>query len=427
MTVAPPRPSLFSDDLLRGLIAMGHVDVLVGLPTLDHADSVGPVVRAVHEGLDRHFLRERTALLNADGGSTDGTPGEVQRASGGESATVSAPTGLRTTHRIVTPYHGVPGRGSALRLLFAAADLVQARAVVVLDPEVTSLAPDWIPALARPVLERGSDFVAPAFARDPAEAPLVTQLVAPLFRAAYGARLQEPLGGVFACSGRFAAEALARTPWEHEPVRDAPDPWLCAHAVAGGFRVVQAALGPHATAPRRNRPGLPEALRQVFGTLLHGLETHEAFWLARAGSEPVETLGAPCAPPDRAPAFDPESLASAFREGLADLAPVLAPVLGDGTLAELDACAARPGVPEIGPATWARAVCAFAAAHRHGGAQRDLLGQALVPLYLGRAAGFLARALRDPPAAAADIETLALAFEGEKPGLVRRWNPNHGR
>ncbi|RPH66008.1 MAG: hypothetical protein EHM78_24390, partial [Myxococcaceae bacterium] len=151
--------TILSDELLSELMALGQVDALVGLPTLNHADSVGPVVRAVHVAFNRELARERTALVNVDGGSTDGTPDIVRDASIVDRETLVASQSLRTRHRISGPYHGVPGKAAALRTFFAAADLLQARAVVVLDPEIASVTPESVVALARPALRGEADFV----------------------------------------------------------------------------------------------------------------------------------------------------------------------------------------------------------------------------------------------------------------------------
>jgi hypothetical protein len=45
--------TILSDAALSHLMAVGQVDVLVGLPTLDHRDSVGTVVRAAHVAFSR--------------------------------------------------------------------------------------------------------------------------------------------------------------------------------------------------------------------------------------------------------------------------------------------------------------------------------------------------------------------------------------
>ena len=43
------QDSLLSDELLRHLMAVGQVDLLVGVPTLDNASTIGGVVQAVRQ------------------------------------------------------------------------------------------------------------------------------------------------------------------------------------------------------------------------------------------------------------------------------------------------------------------------------------------------------------------------------------------
>ena len=73
-------------------------------------------------------------MINSDGGSTDGTPDLIRtrRSTDGDRVQTSHP--LRTLHRVVAPYHGLPGKFTALRTVFAAAELTQAKVLVVLDP-----------------------------------------------------------------------------------------------------------------------------------------------------------------------------------------------------------------------------------------------------------------------------------------------------
>ena len=54
--------SLLSDALLRQLMAVGQVDILVGLPTLNNASTIRSVIRAVHQSFARYFPRDRTFL-----------------------------------------------------------------------------------------------------------------------------------------------------------------------------------------------------------------------------------------------------------------------------------------------------------------------------------------------------------------------------
>jgi len=420
--------SILSDELLRDLIAAGQVDVLVGVPSFNNAGSVGDVVRAVHVAFERLLPRERTLLVNADGGSTDGTPDAVRAASITESESIVSSQALRTIHRISAPYHGLPGKASALRTLFTAAELVQARAVVIVDPDVTSITPEWVMRLVAPVLNEGFDFVAPVYARHPLDGMLVTQLVRPLVRAAYGHRLREPLGGEFGCSARFVAHCLNLEAWDDEWLREGVDLWLALSALAGDFRCAQAPLGTRAVAARAVRPGLPDVIQQVVGALFTCLETHQAYWLERAGSEDLPSVGAGMDTGGEAPAMDAAQMAESFRAGARDLQPLHEQILPPEIGLEVQRSVARDGIPDLGDGIWARIVYAFAAADHARRMPRQHLVQALVPLYLGRAASFLGPGAGGEPAVLGErLEALALEYERSKPWLVERWNPESGR
>src|SRR5262249_12959429 len=106
--------SILSDALLKQLMAVGQVDVLVGLPTLNNAATVVHVAEAVHLCFTRDLPRLRTVMINSDAGSTDGTPELIRDASFLQGDMVQTSQALRTMHRVVTPYHGNPGKNAAL-------------------------------------------------------------------------------------------------------------------------------------------------------------------------------------------------------------------------------------------------------------------------------------------------------------------------
>jgi hypothetical protein len=241
-------------------MAVGQVDVLVGIPTLNNASTIQSVVTAASDAFVRFFPRERTLLLNSDAGSTDETPrlSEASRTIRGRSR---CHTGLRTEHRISTPYHGLPGKGSALRQILTVAELTQAKAVAVLDAEVTTLTPESIAALIQPVRYQQFDYVAPVYARHPADGPLISQLVRPLVRAAYGWQVREPLAAEFGCSHKFLAHCLEQDVWESDLAQYGIDLWLTGTALTGGFSCCQAPLGVRRVQSSPDRPGFAETVR----------------------------------------------------------------------------------------------------------------------------------------------------------------------
>lgn len=423
-----PGASLISDELLRRLMAVGQVDVLVGLPTLNNAATVGNVVAAVHRSFATHFRRQRTFLLNSDGGSDDGTPDIVREASLRQDETLTSREALRTIHRVSAPYHGLPGKGPALQTLFAVAELVQARAVAVLDPDVTSLGADWVERLVAPVWRGEADFVAPAFKRHPHEALLVSQVVRPLFRAAYGYRLHEPLAAEFACSGAFAARCLPDPVWKEPFARYGIDLWLSGTALAEGFRCAEALLGPRLAAAT-SRPALPEAFRQIVSALLDCMALHASFCVGRTGSEPLPLLGSDAGSEPDPPGTDPAPMLAAFRSGLRDLAPLLPSLLDAETLGELQAAAAEADTSFALPdGLWARTLWQAAASYHRAVIHRDHVVQALVPLYLGRAAAFLIETASATPLRAAErLEELSRELERTKSRPFRQRDPENAR
>ncbi len=413
--------SILSDELLDALIACGQVDVLVGLPTLNHADTLGPALRATRAAFNNHFSRERTVLLNSDGGSTDGTTDLVRDAPLAEGETLLTSQSLRTRHRISAPYHGVPGKAGAIQTIFAAADLLQARAVAVLDPEVVSVTADSLAALVRPVLRDGIDFVSPAYARHPLDGPLVTQVVRPVFRAAFGPPLQEPLAGEFACSGSFAAHCLTLKDWANDQLRVAIDLWLTAVAAGGSFRLGEALLGPRQLAPHPG-PGISGLVAQVLDALFTCLRLQEEAWTTRGTVEPVASFGSAQPAPEATAVVDVPGEAARFREGLAAFEPMLARALRAETLDALRAAAAAEGALRLSDELWARAIIDLAVAHAKATLSRDHLVQAAVPLYLGRLASFAAEAAGDTVEVVQQrLEELSLQFERLRPELVELW------
>ena len=46
---------------------VGEVDILIGVPTLNAAATVGPVVQCVRAGLLKYFSRQRAVIINVYG------------------------------------------------------------------------------------------------------------------------------------------------------------------------------------------------------------------------------------------------------------------------------------------------------------------------------------------------------------------------
>jgi hypothetical protein len=412
--------SSLSDALLRELMAVGQVDILVGLPTLNNAATVVDVVRAVHVCFTRDFPRLRTVMINSDGGSTDGTPDLIRTASFTEADMVLTSHSLRTLHRVVAPYHGLPGKHTALRTLFAAVELTQARVLVVVDPSGAATSPERVTELITPINRGEVDFLAPRYRRHPRDGVLVTQLVRPLVRALYGVALDEPLGAEFSCSGRFASHCLEQDIWDHEVARFAIDLWLRTEAMARGFLVGQ--IWRPLTTVAGARAKLREAVQQVVLAVVESLQAHDSFWTTADGVVQLRTWGNDPNEAPYPPAWDYEAMAEQARHDIGEIRPLLEEVLEKDLLARMIGEVSAP-ILAVDDELWVRIVYAFASATRHGRTGLDHLAGMFVPLYLWRAATFMAHAaLENDPTVQARLDSLCETFRRLKPVLVSNWS-----
>jgi hypothetical protein len=412
--------STLPDVLLRQLIAVGQVDVLVGLPTLNNAATIMDVVRAVHVSFTRDFPRLRTVMINSDGGSTDGTPDLIREATFTEADRVQTSHPLRTLHRVLSPYHGLPGKHTALRTIFAAAELTQAKALIVIDPAGPSTMAERVTELIAPLARGDVEFLAPCYRRHPRDGILITQLVRPLVRALYAVGLDEPLGAEFGCSGRFASHCLEQDIWSHESARFAIDLWLRTEAAAERFPIGQV-WRPVPTAAG-SRTTLRDVVHQVVLAVIESLRAHESYWRNANAVSELRTWGAdPVVMPEVTP-WDYQALAEQARRDIVEIRPLLEDVLDPGLFVGVMDNANGAG-PRLDDELWVRTVYGFATAIQHGRAAIDHMADMFVPLYMWRAAAFMSDTAPDPPSdVQVRLDALCDTFQRLKPTLVASWS-----
>lgn len=421
--------NILSDDLLRQLISVGEVDILVGLHTHNHAKTIGHVVQVIREGLLKYFQRERVAVLNADGGSVDGTRELVRAASITDLRRENSFYTLRTLHCISSQYGTNVSNGTAMHIIAAAADLLRARACGVIAPESSEIRPDWMDQLLGPVYRDNADFVAPVYRRQRFEGILVTNLLYPVTRALYGKSIREPRPGEFAFSDLLGSRLVGHPMWSQDAGRLGPEVCLTLEALAEGHRIVQAFLGPKGQA-ERPAPDLVAALRQTVGPLFWSMENASGAWSSPAEAPTLLTIG---------PTFDVSTdgmanvdlarLHQMFCSGAKDLESVLKSIVSADTLSQLQYAASLDEAHfHLSEELWAKAVYEFASAYHRSAISRDHIIQALAPLYRGRAYTFVTENLNAAPDALGErIEALCVTFERFKPYLLELWSaPERG-
>jgi hypothetical protein len=415
--------SFLTDDFLRQLMNVGEVDILVGLPTYNNAKTVGSIVHTIQSGILRGFPRERAAIINVDGGSRDGTPDLVRGVSIDDLRTASNPYALRTLHSISTKYASSPASGVAFRTILAAAELLRAKACVVMSPESANIEPDWLSKLLRPIYHDNFDLVTPTYGRHKFEGLLITNLLYPMTRALYGLRIREAYSPEFGFSGHLGSHFLGQNVWNDGTDGAGVELRFTLAAIAGKYRICQSFLGEKIHI-ERNAADLVPALRQTVGALFSALEPDFPLWSIVAGSEPVPTTG-----PDQEVLLEPlrvnrKRLREMFSTGVAELESVFQSILSPATLAELQRIAHLGEEDFHYPAQlWVRTVYEFAASYRKSVISRDHIIQALAPLFRGRAFTFVIEN-RNPsaPDFEKNVEGLCLEFERLKPYLLQLWN-----
>lgn len=416
------QATLLTDDFLRQLMNVGEVDIVVGLPTHNNAKTIEPVLRAIQAGILKCFPRERVVIINADGGSQDGTPELVTGASIDDVWRASKVYALRTLHSISTRYARTPEPGSALRTILAATDLLRAKACVVVSPDSTTIEPDWLQKLARPIYGDNFDMVAPIYRRQKSEGLLMRNLLYPMTRAIYGFRVREPYASEFAISGRLATDFLSNDVWNDEWGKTGAETYLAITAMTGKYRLCQAFVGTKAQ-PSRSASDLVAAMRRTVGALFTSLDKNFAQWSAVSGSQPVPTVGEQAEAMREPVRVDRKRLREMFTTGVAELAPVFGSILSASTLAELQRIATLE-IPEFSypPSLWAKTVFEFAVSYHKSVISRDHIVQALVPLYRGRTLAFLLENRDDSQEnIERNVESLCGEFERLKPYLLELW------
>jgi hypothetical protein len=401
---------------------IGEVDIIVGIPSYNNAETIGHVVRAVSAGLAKYFSGRRAVLINSDGASTDGTPEIVSRTIVDFGALLISDL-QSPLHKIVTPYHGIPGKGSAFRTIFEIARRLQAKACAVVDSDLRSITPEWIELLIRPVLEEGYEYVAPYYLRHKYDGTITNSIVYPLTRALYGQRIRQPIGGDFGFSGRLTEHYLDQHVWESEVAKFGIDIWMTTEAIASGARVCQSFLGAKIHNPKDPAADLSSMLVQVLGAVFALMEEHEPTWSKIEGSSPVKLYGFQYEVGVEPVNVNVDRMIANFRQGLTDLEilwkQMLTPETYEGLLPLKDCPTQRFSLPDD---LWARLVYDVAASFHRRVMPRDHLLKAMTPLYLGRTASFvLETGGLTTKEAEQRIEGLCEAFERRKPYLIDRW------
>ena len=403
---------------------LGPAEIVVGIPSFNNAEAIGSLMEVVDTGLRRHFPSRRAVIVHCDGGSTDGTPDRALAAALQPDALLQVPYPLYAAQKLSEPYHGIPGKGTAVHTIFLTAQRLGAKACVVVDVDTRSALADWISNLVRPVVDEGFDYVAPRYSVRPDHGEgLARGIVYPMTRALYGKRIHLPVGGDVCLSSAFVSGLLARGVWDADVAQLGIDSWAGVQAVSEGYKICEAFLGSTAPTPRSSAFDLSAVVAQVVGPLFRETGRTAVVWQKVHGSEVVPVFGqSPEVEAAIAP-VDARRMIESFRIGYKNLREVWGIVLPPSTLIELRKLhVVTDDGFRFSDEVWARTVYDFALGYHYRRMNQDHLLGALTPLYLGWVASFVLE-MKDASWKLREerIDRLCATYEAQKPYLISRW------
>ncbi|HEV8654779.1 MAG TPA: glycosyltransferase [Candidatus Limnocylindria bacterium] len=399
----PDDHMTLDERLAGGLTKIGSADVVVGIPSFRNATTIGHVATTAAKGLREHFPGARVAIVNADGGSEDGTPDRVVEGASGVPVAVGR-------------YIGPPGKGSAFRAIFTAVGMLGARACAVVDSDLRSITPEWIGRLATPVTSGDADYVTPLYARHKHDGTITNSVAYPLTRALYGLRVRQPIGGEFGFRADLARVYLEQPVWDTDVARFGIDIFMTTTAIVRGAKVAQAFLGAKVHDPKDPAADLGPMFTQVVGTLFRLAAANEPAWSKVQGSKEVPVIGDVMPVEPEAVPADPARLREKY---------AAAKGAQDATWRDI---LSAPVPESLDAKTWARIVFEHLAAALRRPAASEQIARSLLPLYLLRTASFIEE-VRDMTTTQSEtvIENGARAMEEEKRHFLERRGQDRAR
>lgn len=391
-----------------------QVDIIVGIPSYNEADSIAYPTDVASRGLLEHFPDRRSVIINVDNHSPDGT----------RDAFMNTPTKVPKIY-ISTP-EGVKGKGNNLRNLFEAAVELRAKAVVVVDADLKSITPQWIQYLGEPLF-MGFNFVTPIYVRHKYDGSITNHIAYPLLRTLFGLRVRQPIGGDFGFSGGMARAFLSEKLWNDMIANFGIDIWMTTIAIARRFRVCQTFLG----SPKTHRTKDPAAhlgpmFTQVVMTFFELMIDFEYIWKDTTVSWPSSIFGFGLGVEEKPPpvSVNTDALYNSFITGFDKHGKLWEKIIPQPELIEINK------IKKLSKERfyyhsdlWARILFNFAIAYRNNELPRDKIVESMIPFYHSRILSFVNKTQHMGIKECEEyFESIVRVFEREKYYLIKRWD-----
>lgn len=393
---------------------VSQAEIVISIPTQnDECDLVGTTL-AVNSGLLEFFRSQKSVIINCDCSSNAGTKETF--------------LGLETEiPRIYIGMGDSQKKGRVLQNSLQRALDLDARILLIIEPNITNIQPVWIKKLVEP-LEKNFQFVAPLYVHHKGENLLNNLLTYPLTRSLYGWRIKRPVGEELGFRRDLIEKIFQKGVLNPYIESDGFNLYLSSIAMCFRVPMCQSIIG-H---PRRNVVNANDMSNSYFcnvvGTAFSLMAPLERYWKRIKWSKPTAILGLDTDEIESAEEveIDTENLHERFLGGFRKFEEFWRNTISQNTFNKLQEIR-NLGMDHFSfPAqTWTSVVYDFALAfrRRQDKDQQEHLLEALLPLYYGKALSYVKRTERMSVQQADDcIEVECMVFEENKPYLVSKWN-----
>jgi hypothetical protein len=306
---------------------------------------------------------------------------------------------------------------------------LNAKAIVMVDADLTSFTPQWIQYLGEPLF-CGFDYVSPIYERHKYDASITNHFACPFLRMLYGSRIRQPIGGDFGFSGKLALAYLSERSWTENVANFGIDIWMTTIAFVRGFNVCQTFLN-SSKSHRVKDPArhLSPMFTNVIATIFDLMIEFEYLWKHVEASRPGSIfgfgLGVDEMPP--VPGVDTDNLYNTFQTGYEKFGEVWQQAIAPQDFGEITKLTSFSKEEFYYPSRlWVRLLYDFAAVYRKNELPRQVLIDSLIPFYYSRMLSFVNKTSDWGTKECEDyLEEIFRVYESEKPYLIQRWD--HGK
>ncbi|MGB2693147.1 MAG: glycosyltransferase, partial [Thermodesulfobacteriota bacterium] len=170
---------------------ISSAEIVIGIPSYNEAKTIAIPTLQASLGLTQYFSDKTSVIINVDNNSKDGT----------REAFLNTITEVPKIY-VSTP-ENIRGKGYNINNLLKVAAELRAKAIIMVDADLTSITPEWVESFLEPIFD-GYDFVVPIYSRHKYDGTITNNIAYPLLRTLYGLRVRQPIAGDFGISGKLA-------------------------------------------------------------------------------------------------------------------------------------------------------------------------------------------------------------------------------